>query len=506
MRKHAAAIFALCLLPALGACSAPTGSEDVGTTRQALSAGPTFFVKNTSRYKDTGGHPATGRAGNATLQVRALLGKDGNTDVDVTTGQLDSSAAAPGALAKVQLKTYDGSGNAVYVRNYNAGFPSGATRITLSDLVHRQQIQAQANVRGIDPRTDVVTVDTDVKLRPDLDVDRIVAPSHVNVGTDLTISAVVRELNADVGASGDCVLSIDGAAVDQAEGIFVDAGGAVTCRFQHKFTSVGSHTIRVEVSGVVPADYDPSNNSKTAAIEVTQSAPVYYWSGVYDVNYDSSDSVDLYITQTSTPDYHRDENSHGWYRGEGLWAFSPAPMSALPDSGTFSSKTGSTDLGTATFTYPWRRSYSWGSNTMSYGWDFSNYTWSYFWTWSWNGQGWSWFGVWRDAGDVTYHSDGFCMLNDWRCGGSYSWNRDSHDTFGNQTRIGADAPYSQHFVLQAAGSSLFDLSPTMTVRPVSWEWSQPYSCYYNWYGWIARYCYGYDYSAHGVSGGSFGQQ
>src|SRR5438552_9857718 len=59
---------------------------------------------NSQKYQDNGLKNATGRSGVASLTGRALLGKDGNTFLELTTGDLDNPAAAPGKLSKVQLK------------------------------------------------------------------------------------------------------------------------------------------------------------------------------------------------------------------------------------------------------------------------------------------------------------------------------------------------------------------------------------------------------------------
>src|SRR5918994_1013185 len=61
------------------------------------------LVPNARRYKDTGMKPATGRSGSASLAARALLGKDGTTTIEMSTGQLDTDAATPGSINKAQL-------------------------------------------------------------------------------------------------------------------------------------------------------------------------------------------------------------------------------------------------------------------------------------------------------------------------------------------------------------------------------------------------------------------
>ena len=230
------------------------------------------FVSNRTKYRDEGKKPSTGRDGMASMTVRALLGKDNKVDVDITTGTPDAldSKSGPGNLDKVQLKVFDTYGNNLSTQNYNRLRNGGFASYSLSNLPRQSQIQVQANISGIDPkRVGVVTVTDAVKLRPDLKAAEISVPTHVAPDVPVTIAATVREINGDVGARADCVLSIAGSEVDRASGIWVDAGGNVNCAFTHKFTSPGVKSIKVEVAKVLPADYDASNNSVTGSVEVS---------------------------------------------------------------------------------------------------------------------------------------------------------------------------------------------------------------------------------------------
>ena len=224
---------------------------------------------NSVKYRDAGAKPATGRSGSAAIQARALRGRS-ETTVEVTTGQFDSTAVPVGKLDKVQLKVFNGNGDVLVTDNYRKGALSGATGSFTYDWPARgQKMQVQANVSGIDPtRTDVVTVATNVALRPDLTVSDITAVNQAYLGASVDISALVREKNGDLGARADCVLKIDGAVADHADGIWVDAGDAVTCQFRQTFTTLGTKQIEVSVTNVTPADYDTTNNSKTATIEI----------------------------------------------------------------------------------------------------------------------------------------------------------------------------------------------------------------------------------------------
>src|SRR5215471_5713623 len=205
-----------------------------GSGHSPLTGGGPTLHQNTQRYRNAGIQPATGRSGSASIQVSALLAQNGTTDIEVTT-------AAPGVLVHVQIKVFNAAGGVLQTNNYEVD--ASDVIFTYSNLARRQPIQVQAQVRDLDGnRTDVVTNTTVVAARPDIAVTSLSYPPQANTGADVSIGATVAELNGDVGAHCDCVLAVDGAEVDRSVGIWVDAGGVVTCRFIHRFDAAGMHT------------------------------------------------------------------------------------------------------------------------------------------------------------------------------------------------------------------------------------------------------------------------
>src|SRR6476646_4391922 len=94
------------LLPVLGAL--PAVSQSV----------PGYVIANAKHYRESGVGNATGRTGSAHIIARALLGEDGNTTVEVTTGALDSNVTPPGSFGKVQFKPLDPNGNVLLSQNF----------------------------------------------------------------------------------------------------------------------------------------------------------------------------------------------------------------------------------------------------------------------------------------------------------------------------------------------------------------------------------------------------
>jgi CARDB len=232
---------------------------------------PGNAVSSSKHYRESGVGNATGRAGSANMTARALLGKDGNATVEVTTGTLDSSQTPPGNFGKVQFKPLDANGNALFAQNFTPlSTAGGYYSFTWPSLSRGEQVQLQGNITGIDRnRTDVVTVVETTKLRPDLAVQNLTFPSAAFTNHAVNISANIVELNGDAAATTTCVLAIDGSNVDQMNSVYVDAGGSVSCAFVYQFTATGSHTIQVTAANVVPADWDTSNNSASGTITIS---------------------------------------------------------------------------------------------------------------------------------------------------------------------------------------------------------------------------------------------
>jgi len=251
--------------------SGPSASRAVLMPMTASVAnGPAIpLVSNRQRYRVKNPVTATGRSGSAEVTARALVGKDGRTVLEMSTGGLDTELAPRGAFTKAQVKLLDpgNSSRVVATTNY-VGLASGYFTATYSGLGAGFPLQVQANIKGADGnRTDVVTVNDHVKRRPDLAVT-LGALGNALARAPAEISASVRELNGDVGAAANCVLLVDGIAVDRANGIWVDAGDAVSCAFMHAFTTTGSHAVTVRVEGVAPGDWDTANNEARGTIVI----------------------------------------------------------------------------------------------------------------------------------------------------------------------------------------------------------------------------------------------
>lgn len=303
----------LSLLLIMGLLGSSFGLTRVNAqTTNTNSGSRPVLIPNSKPYTTEGLKNATGRAGSANITVRALMAKDNSTDVEVSTADLDRGTNAPGQLTKVQLKTFSQNDEVVYTKNYNNLTAGGYFRTTLTDVQRGQPLQIQTNVRGIDAnRTGVVTVLDNVKLRPDLKADRLTAPSEAAVNSLVDITATVREMNNDVGATAACVLYVDGTAVDRAAGITVGKGDAVSCAFTQRFATTGIKRLRVSIEDVTPGDYDTANNSATADVQIVNPEPL--------LNYDA---------------YAREGSYGSFYRNEFHWRGSNGTYTEQGDNGS----------------------------------------------------------------------------------------------------------------------------------------------------------------------------
>jgi hypothetical protein len=224
---------------------------------------------NSQKYRDVGFHPATGRSGSSAIAVRALLGRSGSTDVEVTTGNFDDGSTA-GLLASVQLKGFSHAGQLAFVRNFT-NLTSGSASFPYAGLSRGTPVQVQAVVRSLDgTRSDVVTVSDAVHMRPDLTPLELDGPAGAPLGAPVNFHGFIMERLGDLGARASCVLYVDGVEAARADNIWVDAGGTVDCAMTHRFTETGAHTLAFAVENVVPGDYDAANNRVTTSIKVVE--------------------------------------------------------------------------------------------------------------------------------------------------------------------------------------------------------------------------------------------
>jgi hypothetical protein len=477
--RCALAAAALALLT--GACSDEPIAPRAAPGRSVSAVGEPAFISNAIRYRDAGAHPSTGRSGGATLAARALLGKDGTTELEVAAGLADG-ATGTATLEKLQVKHMTPNGSLIRTLNDNA--VTGGTRETLAytGLERGGLVKVQANVR-VPARTGVVTVTETVHLRPDLRA-RLDAPAQAPAELPVNIFAVVSEGNGEVGARTDCVLYVDGAQADRAEGIWVDAGGVVTCAFAHTFTAAGMHTLRVEAANVDPGDFDPANNAAGGTLEVVAAVNDFIYHARVEDAFDHSVSTTAGTWEQGDPPVifwdHTEETT--WdihYQDATITAWIPTaislPVTRIDVSGT----TGGTRVHEASYTNVSGSEVGWESPECAMrGTGAGSYLVAVC-TMGTADEGLTTVTYSRVAGDVTYHSKGeqqFWLTRE--DGYFYTYNYDDHWTSAPVPPFGPDYTFS---VKLTDGARTWNAHVTLTLKPQTLPYT-PYPPTGEWCG------------------------
>ena len=269
----------------------------------SLPVASSRLTSNRIKYSNAGQKPAVAAVGNVSLQFRALLGRDGVTSIEATTGIFEERAgtdviqrALMRVLSAPTAEPVQAWPNATYWSHDMVG------------LVRGDQLHLQANVKGSGvSRTEILRLTDTVALRPDLAVVSLDGAAIASTNMPVPFFATIAELNGDWGARADCVLSVNGTAVDQATGIWVDAGDVVSCQFAYVFEVAGTYTVSLSAGNVRPGDWDTANNIASRSITiVTPGTPVAH--GQIDA---FEEEYQYLTTTTRTGDYPIDASSGG---------------------------------------------------------------------------------------------------------------------------------------------------------------------------------------------------
>lgn len=461
------------------------------------------FQPNSNHYADRNPSAVTGRSGSASLASRALLGKDGKTTVDVTTGTI-GAATAPGQISKLQFKGLRSDGTAAFTLNYS-GMTTAIQSYTLNGLTRGQPLQVQGNVRGIDgKRTDVVTISDTTRLRPDLAAG-VSAADKAKINTLVGITGKITEANGDSGATTDCVLYVDGVEADRANGIWVDSGDEISCAFTYQFTTLGSHELKVTAANVNPGDWDLANNTATKSIEIVAAeTKMNYWFQASEQNYHYyyhytgsyrySDG-----TYAETSDWDNENLQDQMYQNVYMntWSNQTATF-PLTVTGAESSDGVATVSNAVTFAAAdW--SYNSGSYNQACGYRYTDGLYVYICSGDSNGQGWTNVSYQRYSGKVTYYSKNWSYYwSTWNGSYSYSYNYSYGYSYGQSAPAFGNTSGLKLTIDSGAGTQTATANASLTDYDYYWYWynySYPMSCWdYSGTYYTQHYCSEYNYS------------
>ena len=444
---------------------------------------------------DRGAHPSKAERLGLVVQSRALLDKSGTTTFELTTGQLDSSAPAPGNVHELHLRVRRGKGKKGFEKEWEHLRGGGYVSYPLAGLGHGEVIDVKAEIsrqgrgRGDRDRDDHEGVDVKlqdvVKYRPDLAVQTFDYPTSAHPDTDVQFSATLGERLGDLGAHADCVLVVDGQQVDAAKGIWIDARGVVTCRFTYRFKTAGMHSVSAQVQNASPATFDPSPCSMSGQILIRRPSALSYTAQVFESTTVLDTTTDyFYKTSSTTPDRHDHNTITFFSQGRYFSGSVPAAVILPLKSVSYSDTSGSSPIGSLSYADVAADTTSASSDpafttesviqrfdTATSGWmtlhRYLNES---------TGLGvttvdWSW-----DAGETTYHSDGYCKstVGGFQCsGGDYTVNTTSASGSGGP-KVALASDYAAD--VQVNDGTCYSAQPSMALTPSSQVDNPPTTC------------------------------
>jgi hypothetical protein len=481
----------------------------IGSTASAFGAAPSFKRhdqrhehEEQDHYRDQGAHPHEVRGPGVALQSRALLDKAGNTEFELTTGQLDSAALPPGNINEIKLRAKRPEGQREFEKEFEHLRQGGYAHYQLKGLVHNDLLNVRAEVgvesnrgvennRGEEGHGEEGHQDVNLKLqdvvryRPDVAVQKLDYPPVARPGTAVQFSATIAERMGDLGAHADCVLLVDGKQVDVASGIWVDAASVVTCRWSYSFSTSGLHTVAARIQNAVPGDYDPSNNEVGGQIQIQNPALIFYSSSAFESTTLTDKVVDTYASGLATvPDKHQHDSSTQSSQGRYFSGQIPSALNLPLKNVGYSDSSGGSALMAVNYS-------GLAADSTSPSTDPAYTTVSLIQRYDDTTQGWMTLQIYKnaatgaglttvdwswDAGDVTYHSDGYCKstAGGYRCvGGDYTLNFNNTATSG--VRVALAANYSANVAVD--DGTAYSAQPSMDlVSTPSTSTSQPLTC------------------------------
>jgi hypothetical protein len=218
------------------------------------------------------------------LELIALKGME-YTDLYIHVQPKAEGYHAPEYIKKIQLKSYDAdTAELVYTRNYNEEISStgGKGTLVLTDVERYQPLRTMVHIKNQETESEVIIEGkTQVLLRPDLVIGDIQSPEKVQPNTAFNVSAQIKEINHDVGASAKIELLNGSTVLDSVDNVSIAAGNEKGIVLLPSLAEPGIYTLTLRISGAEPAEYETNNNEKTFIIEVVDSTKPIEYSSSY---------------------------------------------------------------------------------------------------------------------------------------------------------------------------------------------------------------------------------
>ena len=217
------------------------------------------------------GETSAGRAYGYTLEAEAL-GRVGATDLTLRI-QPNGVRADVTQLEAVMILTRSPRPPRLGLKIlHNVPVGDGVAEIVLQPLPSGTSVAIDVLFYAGTPRLPYALHDnTVVRLRPDLVVASLVAPAQTLTSRAFDVIAVIEEVNGDLGARDASVSLRWGPSLLATQRISVLAGQSTTVTFSGvTLPDPVSVELTADIADVDPAEYDTTNNTRTATVDVTE--------------------------------------------------------------------------------------------------------------------------------------------------------------------------------------------------------------------------------------------
>lgn len=239
------------------------------------------------------------------VDVKALQGQDA-VDVYATFSTSDPvNYPLPPSIKKFQIKISGVKGGASFISNEkDVDLVNSQIVLRIPGLFENNTLRVVAHIKT-PQKGDVELVKelVDIKLRPDLKVASIDAPTQQNINVSFSVTVHVEETNMQSSSTFSVSLYQEGSLIRDTTNVAVAAGGNDSVVFAGlTYDSVGVQNYSVVISDVVPGDYDTTNN--TAAFLITFVNPVTN----YDLEYSKFFYLNESISESGNDGNHTEQN------------------------------------------------------------------------------------------------------------------------------------------------------------------------------------------------------
>ena len=209
---------------------------------------------------------APARAAEPALKLTALTGPQGGT-------LAIELAPALRVLEHVHVRLLaPGATDVDMIHRTNVVVREGVATIDLGPVVRGTRLDVQVQVElEASPRTLIVRGTATARLRPDLVVTAVRAPSQTLSTRPIEVVADVSEINGETAATARLTLMLGPTPIAEPEVVTVPAGETVTRTFAAvELPTPMAAELTVRVEGAAPFETDETNNTRTRTVQVTE--------------------------------------------------------------------------------------------------------------------------------------------------------------------------------------------------------------------------------------------